>query len=72
MPVTLARDVIFDFLSGHSQPICGQCLSKRTGLPPVRIVDGWLDLELNSDFRVRTGRCSDCRETGDVIRRVGS
>jgi len=70
--MALARDVILGFLSDRPEPICAPCLSKLTGLPSVRVVDGWRDLALlRQEYQVRNGRCADCRETGEVLRRVG-
>ena len=70
--MTLARDVIVGFLSGRSTPICALCLAKQTGLPFIRVVDGWRDLTvLCSDYEVRRGRCGDCREMAEVLSAVG-
>ena len=69
--MTLARDVILEFLNGRSRPICALCVSKHTGLSSVRVVDGWRDLALlRPDYQLRRGRCADCDETGEVLRRV--
>ena len=66
----LPVDAVLQYLADHPQPICIGCLSKRTDLSVTCVFDGWRDLALRWDFRVRRGRCGDCDEMTDVLKRV--